>query len=40
MTLNNTSAVIVRSGAVLEVDGGSIQNARRGTERWYGYPQE
>ena len=28
MTLNNTSAVIVRSGAVLEVDGGSIQNAR------------
>ena len=28
MTLNNTSAVIVRSGAVLEVDGGSIHNAR------------
>lgn len=28
MTLNNTSAVIVRSGAVLEVDGGSILNAR------------
>ena len=28
MTLNNTSAVTVRSGAVLEVDGGSIQNAR------------
>ena len=28
MTLNNTSAVIVRSGAVLEVDWGSIQNAR------------
>lgn len=28
MTLNKTSAVIVRSGAVLEVDGGSILNAR------------
>ena len=28
MTLNNTSAVIVRSGATLEVDGGSILNAR------------
>lgn len=28
MTLNNTSAVIVRSGAILEVDGGSILNAR------------
>lgn len=28
MTLNNTSSVIVRSGATLEVDGGSILNAR------------
>lgn len=28
MTLNKTSAVIVRLGAVLEVDGGSILNAR------------
>ncbi|MFR2070820.1 MAG: C25 family cysteine peptidase [Bacteroides nordii] len=28
MTLNNTSAVIVRSGATLEVDGGNILNAR------------
>ena len=28
MTLNNTSAVIVRAGSVLEVDGGSILNAR------------
>lgn len=28
MTMNNTSAVIVRSGAILEVDGGSILNAR------------
>lgn len=28
MTLNNTSAVIVRSGTTLEVDGGSILNAR------------
>lgn len=28
MVLNKTSSVIVRSGAVLEVDGGSILNAR------------
>lgn len=28
MTLNNTSSIIVRSGATLEVDGGSILNAR------------
>ena len=28
MTLNNTSAVIVRAGSVLEVDGGSILNAQ------------
>ena len=28
MTLNNTSSVIVRSGATLEVDGGNILNAR------------
>lgn len=28
MTLNNTSKIIVRSGATLEVNGGSIQNAR------------
>ena len=28
MVLNKTFSVIVRSGAVLEVDGGSILNAR------------
>lgn len=28
MVLNKTSSVIVRSGAVLEVDGGSILNTR------------